>query len=287
MPFEPKLNVLMAYPYMKADSTAFLAERQGKMRVLIDSGAFTAHSTGKPIRLDCYCAFINDLPFKPWNYFQLDVIGNPEATAANYYAMLENGFKPIPVYTRMADPDYIEEFYKTTDYIGVGGLVGAKHEARNRAIAKVIKAANGRKVHLLGCTDIKLLKAFRPYSVDSSTWSSSCRYGVVQCYMGYGKFRKVFKREMIDRPQGWFVNYCESIGMSVLDLSKQTAWINSRKLDRHHMMLSCLSWVWFVLDVERHLGVKVFLAAGELEHLRIMVEAFDFISAKYFGGGRG
>lgn len=287
MPFEPKLNVLMAYPYMRADSIAFLAERQDRIRVLIDSGAFTAHSTGKPIRLDCYCAFINDLPFEPWHYFQLDVIGNQEATAANYYAMLEKGFKPIPVYTRVADPAYIEKFYKTTDYVGVGGLVGLKSPLKISAISKAMKIANDRKVHLLGCTDIKLLKAFRPYSVDSSTWSRSCRYGGVSCYIGNGKFRGVCKHEMADRPQNWLVKYCQRIGVSVLDLSKQTSWINSRKLDRQHMMISCLSWVWFSLDVERHLGVKVFLAAGELEHLRIMVKAFDFISTKYFGGGHG
>lgn len=95
----PRLNFLVAYPYCKPDVFEVLKNQTLPYRFLLDSGAFTAHNAGKVITLDDYCRFIEAMPIKPWRYFQLDVVGDPEKTARNYEKMLERGFTPVPVFT--------------------------------------------------------------------------------------------------------------------------------------------------------------------------------------------
>ena len=87
-------NVLVAYPYLCKMDVSTLSPQEG-VRLLVDCGAFTAYKSGKEIRLDDYCRFLESLPFKPFGYFSLDVIGDPDKTTRNYQIMLERVFKPI------------------------------------------------------------------------------------------------------------------------------------------------------------------------------------------------
>lgn len=123
----PPLSVLVAYPYVKKDVVealaAFEKNNPGNLRLLLDSGAFTAWKSGNPIKLDDYCRFLETLPFKPWRYITLDVVGNAEETARNYEIMLERGFNPVPVFTPSESLSAIDDLYKTSDYIAAGGLV--------------------------------------------------------------------------------------------------------------------------------------------------------------------
>ena len=48
----PWLNFLVAYPYCKQPIFDVLKTQTTPYRFLLDSGAFTAHSLGKTIRLD-------------------------------------------------------------------------------------------------------------------------------------------------------------------------------------------------------------------------------------------
>lgn len=126
---EPRLNVLVAYPYATPQVVEQLRQCGPDLRFLLDSGAFTAWKAGKPIELDDYCRFLEALPVKPWRYFALDVIGDPHGTMRNYEAMLRRGFSPVPIFTRGEDPSVLEDYYKTSDVVGIGGLVGT---ANNR-----------------------------------------------------------------------------------------------------------------------------------------------------------
>ncbi len=78
-----KLSCLAAYPYMSPPTVDMLNRNKDNLRFLLDSGAFTAWKAGKPIALDDYCKFLDTLPFKPWRYFTLDVIGDPKNTLKN------------------------------------------------------------------------------------------------------------------------------------------------------------------------------------------------------------
>ena len=81
-----RLNILVAYPYMNPQVIESLRRCGSWLRFTLDSGAFTAWKAGKPIELDDYCRFLEQLPIKPWRYFTLDVIGNPDGTLKNYEA---------------------------------------------------------------------------------------------------------------------------------------------------------------------------------------------------------
>jgi phosphoribosylglycinamide formyltransferase-1 len=190
---EPRLNVLVAYPYMNQRMIDLLVSAGSSLRFNLDSGAFTAWKAGKQIGLDEYCRFLEGLPIKPWRYFTLDVIGDPGETLRNYETMLARGFKPVPIFTRGEDPSVLEQFYKTSEVVGIGGLVGTP---RNRGFVKAImKHIGDRKVHWLGFTDFNFVKTFRPYMCDSSSWESAARYGALKLYMGGGRFKGIKKAQ--------------------------------------------------------------------------------------------
>jgi len=128
------LNLLVAFPYMKPEVVEQIRKLR-HARILVDSGAFTAWKAGKSVDLDEYCRFIEALGDLPWRYFMLDVVGDPAATMKNYEIMLNRGFNPIPIFTRGEDPSVLEDYYKTSDVVGVGGLVGTRG---NRGFVKGI-----------------------------------------------------------------------------------------------------------------------------------------------------
>lgn len=98
----PKLNILIAYPYFNSKIIQELTPLidEGHCRFLLDSGAFSCDTLGIKITVDDYCRFLDNLPVKPWRYFMLDVVGDPEKTIKNYEIMLSRGYTPIPVFTR-------------------------------------------------------------------------------------------------------------------------------------------------------------------------------------------
>lgn len=177
---QSKLNILVAYPYLKPDVIRVISENKNDIRFLLDSGAFTAWKAGKPIQLDDYCRFIESLPFEPWRYFTLDVIGDPHASMKNYEIMLKRGFKPIPIFTRGEEPSVLEDYYKTSDVVGIGGLV---RTPGNKGFVKgIMKKVNGRRVHWLGFTNLNFILHFKPYSVDSSSFDSGLRFGYLNLF---------------------------------------------------------------------------------------------------------
>ncbi len=88
-----KLNVLVAYPYWKKEMTSVVQSMPDTMRLLIDSGAFTAWRSGKPIDKKDYADFIDNLSIKPWRYFSLDVIGDAKRTQENLDRLIQKGYE--------------------------------------------------------------------------------------------------------------------------------------------------------------------------------------------------
>lgn len=217
------LNILVAYPYMKPDVIRILYENQDKIRFLLDSGAFTAWKAGKPIALDDYCRFIESLPFKPWRYFTLDVIGNPEKSFENYQIMLKRGFNPIPIFTRGEDIKMINEYYKTSDVVGIGGLVGTKG---NKGFVKgIMKVVGDRKVHWLGFTDKNFVKHYRPYSCDSSSLTMAVRFATFKLFnIKNGQWIKLGKKDFMSKPKKEIVEIISGYGFSVDDFAKSKNW---------------------------------------------------------------
>lgn len=270
----PKLNLLIAYPYIKADVIQMLKEHEHKLRFVVDSGAFTAWKAGKPIALDDYCRFLENFPVKPWRYFTLDVIGDAEGTLKNYKTMLKRGFKPVPIFTRGEDPKLLDEYYETSDVVGIGGLVGTRG---NKGFVKgIMKVVGTRKVHWLGFTNLNFLKVYKPYMADSSSWEMGGRYARTTVYAGNGQNLVVAKSDIkkIRAVSDDVVNAVQRLGLNPDLLMDPNAWQGGRGIAR---LIGAASGVKLSLDVERHLGTKLFMACATAYASELLVEAFDRI----------
>lgn len=270
-----KLNLLVAYPYAKKGVLDLLSrfdkEHPNTLRFFLDSGAFTAFNAGKVITLDEYCRFLESLPFKPWRYFMLDVIMNEEKTMANYEKMLERGFNPVPVYTYGQDPKAIEYYYSKSDYVALGGLVGVPKNVMLNEVKKFQKMVDGRKSHLLGFTQIKGIKFFKPYSCDSSTWSNGSRYGEAHLYCGNGEFLKLKRKHFITKPSDKIIKAIRSLGFNMEELKIKTAWQGSyNKISE----LTLASWVKMSLECEKHIKTKLFLAFSSKKDGERLIESY-------------
>ena len=268
------LNILVAYPYMSKSVIKILKDIHDELgnnfRFLLDSGAFTAYSSGKEIKLDDYCKFLDNLPFKPWNYFALDVIGNPEETMRNYEIMLSRGYKPAPVFTFGDDLSVIDEYYKTSDFIGIGGLVGRPSNEMLIGLDKILKKVNGRKAHLLGFTRVEYLKLLKPYSCDSSSWNGGARFGHSDLYLGGGKFKKITKKDFLKHPSKEIINAVKRNNGDYKMLSKRQSWHG----ENESFQLSANSWANFSIDCERSINTKVFIAIAVGNQIKMVHKGY-------------
>lgn len=266
-----KANILIAYPYWNDQAATGIAAAGDVVRLVIDSGAFTAWKAGKPIALDDYCRFLEGLPVNPWRYFTLDVIGDPAGSMRNYETMLKRGFNPVPIFTRGEDVSVLDDYYKTSDLVGVGGLVGTQD---NKGFVNgIMRRVAGRKVHWLGFTQLEYLKFYRPYMCDSSSWESGGRYGAIRLYMGNGRHVAVKKADYAKPPSAEVAERIRHYGFDPLALRKRDAWHGGESLNRKLSVASALA---LSLDIHRNLGTLMFNAIADTGRgVRFFVGAFN------------
>jgi len=271
----PRLNVLVAYPYMSTQVIDLLKGAGPALRFTLDSGAFTSWKAGKPIQLDDYCRFLEQLPIKPWRYFTLDVIGDPVGTQRNYETMLNRGFRPVPIFTRGEDPSVLDDFYKTSDVVGIGGLVGTPG---SRGFVKgIMRHVGDRMVHWLGFTDLDFIKHYRPFMCDSSSWESGARYGALKLYMGQGQFKTIKKTQFEQRPEQPILERIKWLGVDPYSLAQVNSWHGGYSASRK---LCARSAVAMSVDVERKLGTKLFLAIAAGCGLDLVINGFHYLYPK-------
>jgi len=251
------INVLVSVPYVGGSVRKALGENRQHIRLLIDSGAFTNWKAGKETTVESYMEFLDGLPVKPWRYFALDKIGDPEGTWDNYQKMLNAGYNPIPIFTRGAPVADLDRYYETSDVVGIGGLVATR---KSRGYLKYIVERNkGRPMHWLGVTDPQFIYHYKPYSCDSSSWSNAPRYGELPIYIGAGKFLRWDKKiHAIYKPTSQVWKAIRSYGYDPKVFQEEKNW---RGLHGYTRKLSIASHVRYYKDAERQFGTKMFLVA--------------------------
>lgn len=269
-----KLNLLAAYPYVNQPLIEELKKGGDNLRFLLDSGAFTAWKAGKPIKLDDYCRFIESLPIRPWRYFTLDVIGDAEASMRNYEIMLERGFKPLPIFTRGENLSALDQYYKTSDVVGIGGLVGTR--GNKGFINGVMKAVGDRRVHWLGFTSLEYLKKYRPYMCDSSSWAGALRFGQIKLYKGLGAFVTLEKSDFINKPAPEVMALLNQYEISAIELADSKNWKNSGVGNYPTEKAAFRSFVRYQLDIGKNLGTLMFMAVASNWQARLALDAFNF-----------
>ena len=262
-----KLNLLVAYPYMSKPVIELLKGYGDSVRFVLDSGAFTAWKAGKEITVDQYCKFIESLPFEPWRYFTLDVIGDPHGTLKNYQSMLDRGFKPVPIFTRGEDPSLIDHYYETSDVVGVGGLVGTR--GNKGFVRGIMEHIGDRKVHWLGFTAHDFVSFYKPYMCDSSGWESGARYGNFNIYLGGGRFKRLQKKDFREKPPQYLYDAITSYGYDAKDFAKKEHWHGGASKNR---ALNAHSVVRYQRELEKKCGTYLFAAAATELAVKLLVE---------------
>lgn len=161
---------------------------------LLDSGAFTfMNSLKDKTKIDFndyltkYINFINKNNIK--YFFELDidsVVGYDKVLQLRKRLETETRKKCIPVWHKSRG---LEEYIKLTeeyDYIAIGGLVTKEIKKTDyKFLPKLLKIArqNNCKVHGLGFTN-KMAYQLDFYSVDSTNWLKSSRFGDVEYFNG-------------------------------------------------------------------------------------------------------
>lgn len=191
-------NVLLSYAFHARTDLHSVRRRLPCGRLLIDSGAFTAASVGKPVRLEEYAEFL-DAYRGAWDHaVTLDVIGDPKATARQTRRLHGMGIPVMPVFTRGEALAEFDAMVRDTGYVCVGGGVGLPPALTEKRIALLQRRAEdlGGGIHALGVGAIPMLKRARPYSADASNLSGAFRFGQVLYFDG----RRVRSARAVDRP---------------------------------------------------------------------------------------
>lgn len=181
-------NALVSYHYFKKRDIGALRARG--LRIIGDSGAFSAMSLGKPIDIDAFADWA-----KVWRddlcwTASLDVIGDPAASWTNYRHLRDkHGLDVVPTIHFGADPKLLDDYAKDgVDMVGLGGMVGRKGQPAVllRWCLGVFRYARDNhptmRFHGWGVTHSALIESLPWYSVDSSGFGAAWRFGRATIY---------------------------------------------------------------------------------------------------------
>ena len=176
------INSLVSFHYY-GDPGKVAGLAAGGLRLIGDSGAFSALSSGKPIDRDAFAAWCHAVrPHTLW-LASLDVIGNAEASWRNWRALRQAGLDVVPTVHYGAPPTSLDRYVdQGVDFFGLGGMVGRKSEQDRlmRWTLSMMRYARGThpqvRFHGWGITHPLLLMNLPWWSVDSSGFGQAYRF---------------------------------------------------------------------------------------------------------------
>jgi len=152
---------------------------------LLDSGGFTARKQKKDIDVRQYIDFLNK--YKVKYAFELDVPCMKTTLQNRTLLKTHTDATIIPVYhlSSYLREDYrglLDDMLADFDYVSLGGMAeGGRtdHKKKEKFFRYVFNKTRDKiKVHGLGVTASDTLKKYPFYSVDSTTWINSVKYGI-------------------------------------------------------------------------------------------------------------
>ena len=165
---------LVSFHYYRADETMEQVTRHGALRLIADSGAFSAFTQGAAVSLDEYAEWLQRWrPHLLWAA-SLDVFGDPAATRANFRTLRDHhGLQTVPTLHIGADPALMDVYAaEGVDFLGLGGMVGMSRSSTLRWLVHVLRYARTHhpqmRFHAWGMANHNILNALPLYSVDSS-----------------------------------------------------------------------------------------------------------------------
>lgn len=148
---------------------------------VMDSGAFSAHSSGKTIDLTEYIAACHSLAASDptlTEIFALDVINDHVATRANLITMWENGVPAIPCFHFGSPMSELMEMAATYPKIAIGGCVGRPKKQKMKFAEQVFARVWPKPIHGFGFGSEDHILGLPFHSTDATNWESGpCCFG--------------------------------------------------------------------------------------------------------------
>jgi len=289
-----KLAVLGSYAYLRKLPAEDLHSiiTHPRVELLVDSGAFTAFNAGQTIELNEYMEFLRKWATDVFGYLALDKVQDPAATEVNLRIMLSEGFKPIPVHVLGDDEQRMDELFSMSSWVACAGL---RRPHRGAAPPEYVKQkmawAKGRNVHWLGYTSNAMIRAFKPYSVDCANYKQASISGSTSFYLGGGTMKVANMTQWLERSDVGKSSHRQlRAAVAAVDfdpriLDFEQSW-RSVSMKRVTMELSLRQWVLYQLDMRKHIGTRLFLAAiaGSVD-VREVLESLTWAESKGLFGG--
>lgn len=214
-----------------------------KGKLLIDSGAFTAHRKDIDIDIDVYCDWINhneDNIFKAINLDHIpgkfgvtrtakDILYAQKKSYGNYCYMVDkvnNGHKILPVFHQNENMEYLDKYLnfkingKYIDYICLSGMKDLTRQQRQSWYKEVYehikKSKNPNiKTHILGSATLSDVEKFPVTSMDATSWIMTSANGSIMTDYGI-----VYVSEKCEQHPNHINNMCEEAKKNLITYLK-------------------------------------------------------------------
>lgn len=171
--------VLMSYWWLRNKKNPFEHIKRLGLKVMLDSGAFSAWRKGVRLDVQDYAAFIIQHQDDLHSYITLDVIGDPEASEMNDRFLRGRGLHPVPVFPAAGDMNQLAALIEADhDYIAIGATVGLGQKIKQSLFEHIFTQFPDGRFHWLGGSS-RLIVDYPWFSADSSTWLSGRKYGKI------------------------------------------------------------------------------------------------------------
>lgn len=242
--------------------------RTDKVKVFLDSGAFSAFMLGAEIDIDGYGEYIKTNKDLIEHYSVLDGIGDPQKTWENQEYLERFGLRPIPCFHYGEDERYLEYYIKHYDYISLGGMVPISTPQLilwlDRIWHEYLVGADRRpvvRVHGFGLTRLQLLYRYPWYSVDSTSWQQAGSAG--RLILPVGKTVAVSDVSPTRKQAGQHVDNVSTMERDVIWQFVTSRGFDPARMQRTYLARWCynlnsLSEINDLLDKREQAGLNVF-----------------------------
>jgi len=177
-------RILISYAdYRKSFSTFSKHLDKYSFSILLDSGAYSAFTRGIKLSVEEYAEFLHQWGHYFEAYFNLDVIGDFDATWNNQDYLESQGLHPIPVFHYGEPPEILRFMTQKYKRIGIGGMVPISNALLDKWLPTIFFDKEGKEkytdtqFHALGLTTTYLLEKYPWYSADSTKWLIGRKFG--------------------------------------------------------------------------------------------------------------
>jgi len=215
------LRCLISYWYFRdVDIQKWVNTFPVKPEIFADSGAFSAMTQGVTITPEQYAAWVHRWKDCFAVYSNLDVIKDAKATWENQLALESMGLRPLPCFHVLEDFSWLKQYATRYDYVGLGVAGMQRRAAQVMAWVRDCVRTTGAETrfHGFGLTSWKIMKTIPWYSVDSSSWGASFRYGIVNVF---DERTGVFRKLRLGHKEDW-IRYAHLVNRAGYDMREWT-----------------------------------------------------------------